>query len=145
MQLTNRGAGCIGCLGLIVIIVVIAAISTAIGGSRDSVAVQDSTTGQHEVTLTDEERFLAQTRIANPSLLEASDASLIAGGRAICSDLDAGTVVGDVIMNAYLGAIGSGEMDDAEAQRLVGAVAAAAVYELCPTYVTELEAFQAQL
>lgn len=85
--------------------------------------------------VTPEESYLIGVRAySNVYIQNASDIQLLEVGESVCSALDAGNSVTDVI--TYL-AFNSGNEDDAYYE-MAGLVIGAAVYNLCPEYISQI-------
>lgn len=107
-------------------------------GDQDSQNESNYKSGESNSSagLSDQERFLLVARNSEPSLSSVSDASLLSAGQAVCDDLDAGTSVTAVMSNALAGMrLGGG---GADSETWAATIVASAVYEMCPSYVSDL-------
>lgn len=96
-------------------------------------------TEKEEVQVSPEQQYIDSLRsIDNVYIDNVPDESLIDLGYTLCSALDEGYSVEDIIWELVYGSFGEENGDDPDAMAFAGAVIGAGVKNLCPEYLSEL-------
>jgi hypothetical protein len=126
------------------VVPVVAVLALTACGSSSSPAPTVTVTEQAQpivppTTNSIEDTFLSDVHALNDPIFEAnSDSDIVTLGNTICSTLDSGATIIDIL--TYLITNGDYTQDEAYA---IGEIIAVSIVDLCPKYTPDLEAFLA--